>query len=49
MSAAIRIYEEDMFSRSAAEAADSDEILDLCLGKNAPYSLIAFFQQAYLG
>jgi hypothetical protein len=32
-----------MFPRSAAEAAQSKEILEICLGPNAPQSLIDFF------
>jgi hypothetical protein len=31
-----------MFARSAAEAADAHEILDLCLGDRAPSGLIEF-------
>ncbi|WP_071000304.1 hypothetical protein [Methylobacterium sp. C1] len=37
-------YEEAMFARSAAEAAEMHEILDLCLGERAPYRLIELFE-----
>ena len=40
--AALTAYEEAMFPRSAAEAADAHEILDLCLGDRAPFGLIEF-------
>lgn len=40
--AALAIYEEAMFTRSASEAADAHQILDLCLGDRAPYGLIDF-------
>ena len=39
---ALAIYEEAMFPRSAAEAADAHRILDLCIGDRAPYGLIDF-------
>ena len=35
--------EEAMFARSAAEAADSAELLTICFGDNAPYSIVEFF------
>jgi 2-polyprenyl-6-methoxyphenol hydroxylase-like FAD-dependent oxidoreductase len=41
--AALAEHEEAMFARSAAEAADAWEIIDLCLGERAPYGLIDFF------
>jgi 2-polyprenyl-6-methoxyphenol hydroxylase-like FAD-dependent oxidoreductase len=44
--AALAAYEEVMFPRSQAEAADAHEIVDLCLGDRAPYGLIEFFQSA---
>ena len=40
---ALAAYEKDLFRRSASEAADSEEILKLCLGPNAPHSLVNFF------
>lgn len=39
--AALTACEEAMFARSAAEAADAHEILDLCLGDRA-FGLIEF-------
>jgi 2-polyprenyl-6-methoxyphenol hydroxylase-like FAD-dependent oxidoreductase len=44
--AALTAYEQVMFPRSAAEYADAHEIVDLCLGDNAPYGLIDFFKTA---
>jgi 2-polyprenyl-6-methoxyphenol hydroxylase-like FAD-dependent oxidoreductase len=44
--AALTAYEEAMFPRSEAEAADAHQILDLCLGDRAPFSLIDFFTGA---
>jgi 2-polyprenyl-6-methoxyphenol hydroxylase-like FAD-dependent oxidoreductase len=41
--AALTAYEQSMFARSEAEAADAHMILDLCLGERAPYGLIDFF------
>lgn len=41
--AALAAYEEDLFPRSASEAADAKELLELCYGDNAPQSLIDFF------
>lgn len=41
--AALLAYETDLFVRSAAEAADSAEILKMCLGPQAPHSLVDFF------
>jgi hypothetical protein len=35
-----------MFPRSDAEYADAHEILDLCVGDNAPYGLVDFFLRA---
>jgi 2-polyprenyl-6-methoxyphenol hydroxylase-like FAD-dependent oxidoreductase len=40
--AALAAYEAAMFPRSESFAADAHEILDLCLGDRAPYSLIDF-------
>ena len=40
--AALAAYEETMFRRSEAFAADAREILDLCLGDSAPFGLIDF-------
>jgi 2-polyprenyl-6-methoxyphenol hydroxylase-like FAD-dependent oxidoreductase len=41
--AALAACEEAMFARSAAEAVDAREGLDLCLGERAPLGLIEFF------
>ncbi len=41
--AALTAYERDLFPRSAAEAAEAEGILQVCLGPNAPQSLLDFF------
>jgi 2-polyprenyl-6-methoxyphenol hydroxylase-like FAD-dependent oxidoreductase len=41
--AALFAYEKDLFPRSAAEAAEAERILEVCLGPNAPQSLLDFF------
>jgi 2-polyprenyl-6-methoxyphenol hydroxylase-like FAD-dependent oxidoreductase len=41
--AALAAYEEAMFARSAAAAVGAHEILELCLGERAPFSLVEFF------
>ena len=41
--AAIATYEAAMFARSALEAADAHQILELCLGNRAPFGLVDFF------
>jgi len=41
--AALLAYETDLFPRSASEAAQAEEILNVCLGHNAPQSLLDFF------
>jgi len=41
--AALLAYEKDLFPRSAAEAKESEKALDVCLGPNAPQSLVDFF------
>jgi 2-polyprenyl-6-methoxyphenol hydroxylase-like FAD-dependent oxidoreductase len=41
--AALMAYEKDLFPRSASEAADAEEVIKVCLGPNAPQSLIDFF------
>lgn len=43
LEAALSVYEQAMFARSAAEAADTHVILDLCLGEQAPNGLIELF------
>jgi 2-polyprenyl-6-methoxyphenol hydroxylase-like FAD-dependent oxidoreductase len=43
LDAALAAYEQTMFPRSAASAADARVILDLCLGDRAPYGLVDFF------
>ncbi|MBP1850225.1 2-polyprenyl-6-methoxyphenol hydroxylase-like FAD-dependent oxidoreductase [Rhizobium halophytocola] len=44
--AALAIYEEGMFARSAAAATGAHAILGLCLGPDAPASLVEFFSGA---
>jgi 2-polyprenyl-6-methoxyphenol hydroxylase-like FAD-dependent oxidoreductase len=44
--AALTAYEETLFPRSESEYADAYEILELCLGDRAPFSLIDFFTGA---
>jgi 2-polyprenyl-6-methoxyphenol hydroxylase-like FAD-dependent oxidoreductase len=44
--AALTAYEQAMFPRSESEAADSWEILELCLGDRAPFGLIDFLAGA---
>ena len=46
LEAALAAYEEPMFLRSAAEAADARELLDLCLGDRAPFGFIEFLTGA---
>lgn len=41
--AALAAYEKDLFPRSASEAAEALQVLDVCLGPNAPQSLLDFF------
>jgi 2-polyprenyl-6-methoxyphenol hydroxylase-like FAD-dependent oxidoreductase len=41
--AALLAYEKDLFPRSAAEAADAEEVLKVCLGPNVPQGLLDFF------
>ncbi len=41
--AALLAYEKDLFPRSASAAAEAEGILKLCLGPNAPQSLVDFF------
>jgi 2-polyprenyl-6-methoxyphenol hydroxylase-like FAD-dependent oxidoreductase len=43
LEAALIAYEKDLFPRSAAEAAEAEGVLELCLGSNAPQSLLDFF------
>ena len=40
--AALIAYEKELFPRSASEAAESERILNVCLGPNAPQSLVDF-------
>jgi 2-polyprenyl-6-methoxyphenol hydroxylase-like FAD-dependent oxidoreductase len=49
LEAALTAYEEAMFPRSEAEAADAHQILDLCLGDRAPFGLIEFLTGAPAG
>lgn len=39
-------YEATMFSRSASEAIDAHQLIDLCLGSTAPHGLVQFFKSA---
>ncbi|MFM0730350.1 NAD(P)/FAD-dependent oxidoreductase [Paraburkholderia sediminicola] len=41
--AALIAYERDLFPRSESEAAESERILKVCLGPDAPQSLVDFF------
>jgi 2-polyprenyl-6-methoxyphenol hydroxylase-like FAD-dependent oxidoreductase len=41
--AAMMAYEKDLFPRSASAAADAEGILEVCLGPNAPQSLLDMF------
>jgi 2-polyprenyl-6-methoxyphenol hydroxylase-like FAD-dependent oxidoreductase len=41
--AALMAYEKELFPRSASEAAEAEEVLKVCLGPNAPQSLLDFF------
>ena len=41
--AALLAYETDLFLRSAPEAAEAERILEVCIGPNAPQSLLDFF------
>ena len=41
--AALVAYENGLFPRSASEAADAEEALKVCIGPNAPQSLLDFF------
>ncbi|GAA3289516.1 NAD(P)/FAD-dependent oxidoreductase [Streptomyces cinereospinus] len=41
--AALTAYEQDMFPRSARFYEDARDIIDICLGDNAPTSFIDFF------
>ena len=43
MEAALLAYETALFARSSAAAAESERILRLCFGDDAPYSLVQFF------
>lgn len=41
--AALATYEKAMFARSGAAAVSAHQILELCLGERAPFSLVEFF------
>jgi 2-polyprenyl-6-methoxyphenol hydroxylase-like FAD-dependent oxidoreductase len=41
--AALLAYEKDLFPRSVSEAAEAKKVLEVCLGPNAPQSLLDFF------
>ena len=41
--AALVAYEKDLFPRSASAAAEAEGVLKLCLGPDAPQSLVDFF------
>ncbi|RYY04766.1 MAG: FAD-dependent monooxygenase [Gammaproteobacteria bacterium] len=40
---ALAAYEKELFPRSAKEAVESEIVLEMCIGKNAPQSLVDFF------
>ncbi|RYZ75787.1 MAG: FAD-dependent monooxygenase [Proteobacteria bacterium] len=44
--AALTLFEQEMFKRSSAEAAAAREGAEICLGSNAPQSLVDFFKSA---
>jgi 2-polyprenyl-6-methoxyphenol hydroxylase-like FAD-dependent oxidoreductase len=46
LEATLTFYEEAMFARSQSEAADAHGILEVCLGDDAPTSLVEFFTGA---
>jgi len=46
LEAALAVYEEALFLRSRAEAADAQQMRDLCLGERAPFSLVEFLRGA---
>jgi 2-polyprenyl-6-methoxyphenol hydroxylase-like FAD-dependent oxidoreductase len=41
--AALLAYENDLFPRSASEAAEANRLIELCFGDNAPQSLLDLF------
>lgn len=43
--AALQAYETPLFARSGAAAAESERVLRLCFGADAPHSLLDFFAQ----
>ncbi|WP_255362661.1 NAD(P)/FAD-dependent oxidoreductase [Mitsuaria sp. 7] len=45
LEAALAAYEEKLFPRSAEAATGSAEVLDACLGEDAPHSLVRFLNQ----
>ena len=47
--AALTAYEKELFPRSAAEAVASEEILDVCLGLDAPQSLVDMLTHHQVG
>lgn len=44
--AALAVYEESMFLRGGAAAADGHDMLSLLLGERAPFALVDFFSEA---
>ena len=44
--AALMAYEKELFPRSASEAAEAEKVLNMCLGPNAPQSLVNFLTNA---
>jgi 2-polyprenyl-6-methoxyphenol hydroxylase-like FAD-dependent oxidoreductase len=42
---ALLAYEKELFPRSASAAREAEGILKLCLGPNAPQSLLDFFAE----
>lgn len=43
LEAALLAYEEELFPRSASEAVQAEELLEVLFGENAPQSLLDFF------
>lgn len=43
LEAALAAYERELFPRSAAEAAEAEGLLEICLGPDAPHSLVGMF------
>ena len=46
LDAALIAYEQELFPRSARAALEAEELLEICLGQNAPGSLVEMFRGA---